>query len=135
MSKNNRNFKLKVREKEQSQRQLKVSRAIFTSLMECFRNGGHLQIALDKCPLSVTKVNISPDLRVANCFFVPFNTELTAEQILDVLEESRFVIRNYVTRQVNLKYSPEIRFYYDTSFEKGEDIIALTRDAIKSHGN
>lgn len=127
MSKNNKNFNLKTREKEQSQRQLKVSQGIYASLIECFRKCGKLDPRLDGCPLSITKVNISSDLRVANCFFLPFNTALSADDILSALEQSRFAIRDYVTRQVNLKYSPEIRFYYDAAFENFEIIEKLLK--------
>lgn len=127
MSKNRNNFKLKTREKEQSQRQLKVSQAINNSLIDCFRRGGKLHPLLYGCPLSITKVNISPDLRVANCFFLPFNTKLTGDEILEALEKSRYVIRDFVTRQVNLKYSPELRFYYDLGFENAKEIEQLLR--------
>lgn len=128
MSKNNKSFNLKTREKDQSQRQLKVSHAVHSSLIECFRKGGgKLDHRLDSCPLSITKVNISSDLSVANCFFVPFNTKLTVSDIEVALEQSRFAIRDYVTRQVNLKYSPEIRFYYDPTFENFETIEKLLK--------
>ena len=127
MSKNNKSFKLSTREKEQSQRQLKVSQVIMTSLAECFRRSGKLSTILDNCPLSITKVTVSPDLRVANCFFLPFNTALTKDQILAALEESRYAIRDYVTRQVNLKYSPEIRFFYDEGFDNAAKIEELLR--------
>lgn len=111
----------------QSQRQLQVSQLINTSLVECLRRGKKVSPLLDGCPLSITKVNISPDLRVANCFFLPFNTDLTKDQILEALEESNYIIRNYVTQNVNLKYSPEIRFYYDAGFENAVKIEALLR--------
>ncbi|MEA0971347.1 Ribosome-binding factor A [Candidatus Megaera venefica] len=127
MSKNNKSFNLKTREKDQSQRQLKVSHAVHSSLIECFRKGGKLDHRLDSCPLSITKVNVSSDLSIANCFFVPFNTKLTVDDILSALELSRFAIRDYVTRQVNLKYSPEIRFYYDPTFENFETIEKLLK--------
>lgn len=127
MSKSSKNFKLKMREKEQSQRQLQVSQLINSSLIECFRRGGKLDHRLDAGPLSITKVNISPDLRIANCFFLPFNTKLTADEIIEALEESKYAIRDYVTRQVNLKYSPEIRFYYDAGFENAAHIEMLLK--------
>jgi len=60
-------------------------------------------------------------------FFVPFNTKLTVGDIEAALEQSRFAIRDYVTRQVNLKYSPEIRFYYDPTFENFETIEKLLK--------
>ena len=113
MLKSKKNYKLSIRHKEQSQRQLKVAQTIHSSLVECFRREGKLDYRLYGVPISIVEVNISPDLKVANCFFVPFNTELSISELLEALEESKYVIRNYVTRQVNLKYSPEIRFYYD----------------------
>jgi ribosome-binding factor A len=113
LTKNNKSYKLNTRHKEQSQRQLKVAQTIHTNLVECFRRGAKLDPRLDNAPVSIVEVNISPDLRVANCFFVPFNTDLSVEQLLEALDESKYIIRDYITRQVNLKYSPEIRFYFD----------------------
>ena len=127
MSKSSKNFKINTREKVQSQRQLQVSQLINSSLIECFRKGSKLDHRLDACPLSITKVNISPDLRIANCFFLPFNTKLSVEEILEALEESKYAIRDYVTRQVNLKFSPEIRFYYDAGFENLAQIEMLLK--------
>jgi ribosome-binding factor A len=122
--KSKKNYKLSIRHKEQSQRQLKVAQTIHSSLAECFRREGKLDYRLYGVPISIVEVNISPDLKVANCFFVPFNTELSISELLEALEESKYVIRNYVTRQVNLKYSPEIRFYYD---EGGKNTILVEK--------
>ena len=49
-------------------------------------------------PLTITKVNITPDLKVAE-LFLPFNTKLSEEEILKALEESRHIIRQYVTKR------------------------------------
>ena len=127
MSKSKKSCKLGIREKEQSQRQLKVSRVINASLVECLRKGRKLSPLLDNCPLSITKVTVSADLRVANCFFLPFNTKLSGDEILAALEDSGYIIRDYVTRQVNLKYSPELRFYYDAGFDNSAQIEALLK--------
>lgn len=127
MSKNKKSFKLSLREKPQSQRQLKVSKLIHESLIECFKKEGQLELCLYNCPLTITKINISSDLRSANCFFVPFNTTLTSDAILNALELSRYVIRDFVTKKINLKYSPELRFFYDSSFENFDLIENLLR--------
>lgn len=128
MSKKSKSFKISTREKEQSQRQLQVSQLINTSLVECFRREGKLSPDLHNCPLTITKVTISSDLRVAHCFFLPFNTSLTSDQILEAIEKSKYVIRNYVTHKVNLKYSPELRFYYDAAFDNAAQIEALLKN-------
>lgn len=122
-----RSFKLKTREQEQSQRQMKVSQAINASLVDCFVRGSKLDPRLASCQISITKVNISRDLRSANCFFLPFNTSLSKEDILEALEESKYAIREHVTRMINLKYSPELVFYYDVSFENAMNINELIK--------
>lgn len=82
---------------------------------------------LEPCPLTITKVNISPDLSVANCFFLPFNTSYTTEQLLEALEVSKYDIRAFVTKEVKLKYSPEIRFHYDLGFENMTSVEELLK--------
>jgi ribosome-binding factor A len=87
--------------------------------------GKGIDMRLIPIPLTITKVNITPDLKVANCYFLPFNTKLSEEEILKALEESRHIIRQYVTKEINLKYSPEIRFFYDQAFENAAKINLL----------
>ncbi|MBN8522590.1 MAG: 30S ribosome-binding factor RbfA [Rickettsiales bacterium] len=125
MSKSKSTFKLKDREKPQSQRQLKVSQIIGAAIIDCLMKGKGVDMRLIPIPLTITKVNITPDLKVANCYFLPFNTKLSKEEILKALEESRYVIRQYVTKEINLKYSPEIRFFYDQAFENAAKIDLL----------
>ncbi|MFK7967605.1 MAG: 30S ribosome-binding factor RbfA [Rickettsiaceae bacterium] len=127
MSKNKSNFKLKDREKPQSQRQLKVSQLISSAVVDCLRKGKRMDIRLISMPLTITKVNISPDLKIANCYFLPFNTILSSDVILEALEESKYVIRQHVTKEINLKYSPEIRFYYDQASENAAEIEDLLK--------
>ena len=125
MSKSKSTFKLKDREKPQSQRQLKVSQIIGAAIIDCLMKGKGIDMRLIPIPLTITKVNITPDLKVANCYFLPFNTKLSEEEILKALEESRYIIRQYVTKEINLKYSPEIRFFYDQAFENAAKIDLL----------
>ena len=128
MSKNKSNFKLKNREKQQSQRQLKVSGLISAAVIDCLRKGKRIDIRLVPMSLTITKVNISPDLKIANCYFLPFNTNLSSDIILEALEESKYAIRQHVTKEINLKYSPEIRFYYDQACENAAKIEQLLKE-------
>lgn len=100
------------------------------AITDCLRNGKGLNIKLFGLNLTVTKVNISSDLRVANCYFLPFNTKLSGDEILEALEESKYVIRQYVTKEINLKYSPEIRFYYDQAFDNADKIDQLLKTLV-----
>ncbi len=109
-------FKLSTREREQSQRQLKVSQLALIAINDCLRKGKGLDPVLFSTPLTITKINISPDLRIVNCYFLPFNTNISSDNLLKALENSSYKIRDYVTKAVKLKYSPEIRFYFDQGF-------------------
>lgn len=87
--------------------------------------GKRVDIRLIPMPLTITKVSISADLKVASCYFLPFNTNLSRNEILEALEESKYIIRQYVTKEINLRYSPEIRFFYDQAFENAAKINLL----------
>lgn len=116
-----------MRYKEQSQRQLKVSQAIMIALNDCFRKSKGLDARLFSMPLTITEVNVSADLKVANCYFLPFNTTLSTQDILDALEQSKYFIRLHVTKEINLKYSPEIKFYFDHAFDNAAKIETLLK--------
>lgn len=113
MLKRKKSYKLSTRYKVQSKRQSKIAQMIRVALSDCFQREGKIEHCLYGSPISITEVNISSDLKVVNCFFIPFNTGLTINNLLDALELSKYVIRHYITRQINLKYSPEVNFYYD----------------------
>jgi ribosome-binding factor A len=116
--------------KESSQRQQKVARLINESLINVLKSGKMLDLRLMNCPLTITKVLVTADLRIANCYFLPFNTDLSESEIMEALNNSKYVIRNYVTKEIKLRYSPEIRFHYDYSFDnlyKVEQIIKDTK--------
>lgn len=117
MSKKNNSYKFKTRHKEQSPRQQKVSHLINAAIIDYLRKGSILNECLIGCPITITKVTISADLKIANCFFLPFNTKYPAEEILHALEESKYVIRKFITSEINMKFSPEIRFFIDKGFE------------------
>ena len=85
-------------------------------------------------PITITQVNISPDLSVADCFFIPFNTNYSVDDLLLALENSKYSIRKFVTKEINLKYSPEVRFHHDLKFDEIAATLALLNQS-DSGGN
>lgn len=117
MSKNNKRFKLNTREKEQNTRQMKVCKEIQIVLSDCFRKCGKLDPVLLDNSITITKLNISPDLKIVNCFYLPLAVGGDVKnKVQEALERSKNTIRHYVTQRVNLKYSPEIRFFFDSAY-------------------
>ncbi len=128
MLKKNKNFKFKTREKGQTTRQQKISQEIHNALIECFQKSGRLDPLLSHHALTITKVNISADLKLVNCFYLPFGNADQEQKIEEALENSRYVIRDYVTKKINLKYSPEIRFFFDRFYETMKAIEEINQD-------
>ena len=119
--------------KEPSQRQLRAANLIKQALIEVLRSGRMLDLRLIENSITVSDVRISPDLRIATCSILPFSNTLPIEDILEALEESKYGIRAAVTKKIQLKYSPELRFVRDSLFEKVtavEDLMKKNADNI-----
>jgi len=130
LKKNNDYSKVFMNHKEVSHRQHKVARLINEALVDILRSGKTLDQRLINYPITITKVIVSGDLKIANCYFLPFNTNLGETELIDALDNSKYSIRNFVTRKIQIKYSPEIRFHYDHSFDNSHKVEQIIKDKI-----
>jgi ribosome-binding factor A len=115
-----------------SYRQQKVATLIHEALVDILRRGKMLDECLMNCPLTITRVKVSADLKIADCYFIPFNTSLTNQRINEGLNNSKYSIRNSVTEKINMKYSPEIRFHYDKGFDNASKVTELLKQVENS---
>jgi ribosome-binding factor A len=109
-----------------SQRQLRVGELIRHALADVLARGEVHDPAVEASTIAVTEVAVSPDLKLATCYVVPLG-EANIAPAVEALERNRKFIRGAVTKRIDLKFSPELRFRTDTSFETGERIDALLR--------
>ena len=101
-----------------SPRQLKVGEAIKEILVGVFIKGKKLHPDLIDARVTVSAVTLSPDLKMATCYVLNFfGSRLSEKSLLEALEYSKYEIRKMVTAKLQLKYSPELRFRYDHSFD------------------
>jgi ribosome-binding factor A len=114
-----------IQDKMPTQRQLRVGENIKQVLSEVLLAGKKLDPILMEISITVSEVRMSPDLKVANCYVLPFGKEISPENLIEALHNSRGQIRNMVNKKVSLKFSPEIRFYYDVAFDRAEEINQL----------
>jgi ribosome-binding factor A len=78
--------------------------------------------------VTVTKVALSDDLRIAKVYYSVFGGEQDKEASYEGLESARGYIKRELGKRVRLKYMPEITFMFDDSLEYGEHIEGLLRD-------
>lgn len=100
-----------------SQRQLKVGENIRRALSDILMRGDLWDPDLARKPITVCEVRTSPDLRHATAFVLPLGGD-GAQEMLAALKRNAGELRRQVTRSVTLKYSPELHFVLDESFDR-----------------
>lgn len=75
--------------------------------------------------VSVTKVEVTNDLRYAKVFVSLFGNEESKKDTLEVLKRSAGFIRREVGHRIQLRLTPEIVIELDTSIENGMHINSL----------
>jgi len=103
--------------KEVSNRRLKVSEQIKYALTQVIARGKIDDTRIQNSSVTITRVNVTPDLRIANCYFMPFLTNISQYELLDAFDINKNQIRRLITSAVKLKYSPELRFFYDDGMD------------------
>ncbi len=109
-----------------SQRQLRVGELIRHAMAEILTRGEVRDPDLEAMGVFVSEVEMSRDLKLATCYVRPFG-EADPARAVEALQRHRRFLRGAVTQRINLRFSPEIRFRVDTSFDTGERIDALLR--------
>ena len=102
-----------------SQRQLRVGELIRRALSDILNRGEIHDPELDRMSITVGEVRASPDLRVATAYVLPLGGE-QREEALEALRRNRSKLRHAVNRSLTLKFSPELRFALDESFDRME---------------
>ena len=109
---------------EPSQRMLRVAELIRHSMAELLARGDVLDPVLETHVVTVPRVRMSPDLKLATVYIMPLGGKDSPE-VIEALERHKKYLRGEVARKINLKFSPEIRFRMDDSFDNAAKIDAL----------
>jgi ribosome-binding factor A len=117
----------KQRNREHSQRQLRVGEELRHGLAELLERGDMRDPVLREARITVTMVDVSPDLRNATAFIVPLGGE-HADEILAAMRRAAPYFRNRLAKMVDLRFAPEIRFELDRSFDNAARINRLLHD-------
>jgi ribosome-binding factor A len=74
--------------------------------------------------LTITSVDVSPDLSHAKVFFTLLQKE-KLEDTLHGLKRSAGFLRSQLAKRIKLYTTPELRFVYDESVERGDHLSRL----------
>lgn len=71
---------------------------------------------------SITDVKLSRDLRIARVYFVISGNKKNIEEALEGFKSALGYVKRTVARQLGLRYMPDLKFFYDDSFDYGSHI-------------
>lgn len=86
---------------------------------------------VDDAVITVTEVQTSPDFSSCKVFISALNSNLTHEEILKELSEASGFLKKRLSEELKLKRTPNLRFIYDDSIEKGDKIRKLLESIKK----
>ena len=75
--------------------------------------------------LTVNKVNITADLKIAKVYISFLENKKSIEEVMDIIKCKHNLIRHHVGLNLTLKYIPQLRFYYDDTFEYSQRIYNI----------
>lgn len=114
-----------------SHRQLRVGELIRRTLAEVLARGEVHDPALNAMSITVGEVRTSPDLRVATAFVLPLGGR-DADLALAALRRNRGELRRVISRRLDLKFAPEIRFALDDTFDRMDETRRLlSQDEVR----
>ena len=107
-----------------SQRQLRTGEIIRHALVDVLMVNEVNDPALAGVSVTVTEARMSADLKHANVFVRPLGGE-NVQPVVDALNRHAKFIRGELSRRVDLKSTPDLRFRQDESFEAAAAMDAL----------
>ena len=81
--------------------------------------------------ISITEVNIAPDLKYAQVFVSSICGQEEKAAILESLTRAAGFLRSELSKNLRLRYTPDLDFRWDDSIEHGAHILELL-DKVKS---
>ena len=107
-----------------SQRQLRAGELIRHALVEVLREEEINDPALAGVSVTVAEVRMSPDLRHATAFVQPLGGGNAPEVVAGLNRHAKF-LRGRLGHHIELKFTPDLRFMVDESFEAARKMDAL----------
>jgi ribosome-binding factor A len=111
-----------------SQRQLRVGELIRRTLSDVLNRGAIHDPELNAMSITVGEVAVSPDLKVATVYVMPLLGGAGVEAAIALLARHKGILRHMVSSEMTLKYSPDLRFRADETFDRMDEARRLFAD-------
>jgi ribosome-binding factor A len=75
--------------------------------------------------LTISNVTVTYDLKIAKVYISFLDNEKPIEELMSAIISKRNVIKSLVSKELTLKYIPELRFFHDNTMEQTDKINQL----------
>ena len=82
--------------------------------------------------VTLTAVNVAPDMSGARIWFVPFGDKHTPDEVGEGLSRASGFLRGELGRALQLRHAPKLDFVYDQQIEHADKLTRLIDGAVKS---
>jgi len=110
-----------------TQRQLRAGELIRHALVEILREEDINDPDLAGISVTVSEVRMSPDLKHAICFVEPLGG-VHAPEVVKALNRHAKFLRGRLGRSIELKFTPDLKFLHDESFDEATRMSRLFDD-------
>lgn len=111
-------------DKGPTQRQLRAGELIRHALVEILQREELREPELQGVSITVTEVRPSPDLKQATVFCTALGVH-RGGAVIKSLNNAAPHLRHELGRRIEMKYTPQLAFRYDDSFDEAERIDAI----------
>ena len=107
-----------------TQRQLRVGELIRRALSDILMQGTIHDPDLNRISVTVSEVTASPDLKIATAYVCPLGGQ-GGEDLIALLAKNKSEIRRSISKKLTLKYTPDLRFRIDETFDRMDETRRL----------
>ena len=108
-----------------SQRQLRIAEQLKHLISETITLGNFQNKEIRTTPITVTEVNISPDLKKANIFVISRDNK---KSFIKYLNEENFIFKKEIAKKLQLRFVPQLNFSFDNAFEYANKINKILKE-------
>src|SRR5271163_3934549 len=104
-----------------TRRTVRVAEVLRKELAACMSQSLDLEGLL----ITISSVELPPDMRQAYIYVSSLHPELEEEQALKVLNRNRKAWQSFIGRRLGLKFTPQLLFRFDRAVERGDRVVEI----------
>ena len=108
-----------------TQRQLRVGQQLKHLISEIILMGDFENEKLRKTQITVTEVNVSPNLKKAHVFVISRENK---KNFIKYLNEEKFIFKKEIAEKLSLRFVPDLTFSFDNAFEYANKIEKILKE-------